>query len=44
MYVMQVKTPAESKYPWDYYKLVSTMSGEKAFGPLSASTCPLVKK
>ncbi len=44
MYVMQVKTPAESKYPWDYYKLVQTMSGEEAFGPLSASTCPLVKK
>ena len=44
MYVMQVKTPAESKYPWDYYKLVATMKGEEAFGPLSDSTCPLVKK
>ena len=44
MYVMQVKTPAESKYPWDYYKLVKKMSGEEAFGPLSDSTCPLVKK
>jgi len=44
MYVMQVKTPAESKYPWDYYKLVKKMSGEEAFGPLSASTCPLLKK
>jgi branched-chain amino acid transport system substrate-binding protein len=43
MYVMQVKTPAESKYPWDYYKLVKKMGGEEAFGPLSASTCPLVK-
>jgi branched-chain amino acid transport system substrate-binding protein len=43
MYVMQVKTPAESKYPWDYYKLVKKMSGEEAFGPLSDSTCPLVK-
>jgi branched-chain amino acid transport system substrate-binding protein len=43
MYVMQVKTPAESKYPWDYYKLVKKMSGEDAFGPLSASTCPLLK-
>ena len=32
MYVMQVKTPAESKGPWDYYKLVKTMSGEEAFG------------
>lgn len=44
MYVMQVKTPAESKYPWDYYKLIKKMGGEEAFGPLSDSTCPLVKK
>lgn len=44
MYVMQVKTPAESKYPWDYYKVVQKMSGEEAFGPLSDSSCPLVKK
>jgi branched-chain amino acid transport system substrate-binding protein len=43
MYVMQVKTPAESKYPWDYYKLVKKMGGEEAFGPLSASACPMVK-
>ncbi len=44
MYVMQVKTPAESKYPWDYYKVVKKMSGEEAFGPLSDSTCPYLKK
>jgi branched-chain amino acid transport system substrate-binding protein len=44
MYVMQVKTPAESRYPWDYYKLIETMSGEEAFGKLSQSTCPLVGK
>lgn len=44
MYVMQVKTPAESKYPWDYYKVVKVMPGEEAFGPLSDSTCPLIKK
>jgi branched-chain amino acid transport system substrate-binding protein len=43
MYVMQVKSPAESKYPWDYYKLVKKMSGEEAFGPLSDSTCRFVK-
>jgi branched-chain amino acid transport system substrate-binding protein len=42
MFVMQVKKPEESKYPWDYYKLVQTMSGEEAFGKLSDSTCPLV--
>jgi branched-chain amino acid transport system substrate-binding protein len=35
MYVMQVKTPAESKYPWDYYKVLKTMSGEEAFGPMT---------
>jgi branched-chain amino acid transport system substrate-binding protein len=35
MYVMQVKTPAESKYPWDYYKTVKVMSGEEAFGPIT---------
>jgi branched-chain amino acid transport system substrate-binding protein len=34
-YVMQVKTPAESKYPWDYYKVVKKMSGEEAYGPLT---------
>ena len=44
MYVMQVKTPAESKGPWDFYKLVGTMSGEEAYGKLADSTCPLVKK
>ena len=44
MYIMQVKTPAESKYPWDYYRLVQTMGGEEAFGKLSDSACPLVKK
>ena len=43
MFVMQVKTPAESKYPWDYYKLVKTIPGEEAFGPLS-TTCPMLKK
>ena len=44
MYIMQVKTPAESKGAWDYYKLVDTMSGDEAFGKLADSTCPLVKK
>ncbi len=43
MYVMQVKAPEESKYPWDYYKLVKKMSGDEAFGPVSNSTCSLVK-
>jgi branched-chain amino acid transport system substrate-binding protein len=44
MYVMQVKTPSESKYPWDYYRVVQKMSGEQAFGKLANSTCSLLKK
>ena len=43
MYVMQVKTPKESKYPWDYYRLVKKMSGEEAFGPITG-LCPLAPK
>ena len=44
MYLMQVKTPAESKYPWDYYKVKQVLPGDQAFQSLSASRCPLVKK
>jgi branched-chain amino acid transport system substrate-binding protein len=43
MYVMQVKTPQESKYPWDYYKLIRKMSGEEAFGPITG-LCALAPK
>jgi branched-chain amino acid transport system substrate-binding protein len=44
MYLYQVKKPADSKYPWDYYRQVAVVPGDKAFQPLSASACPLVKK
>ena len=44
MYLVQVKKPAESKREWDYYKILATIPGEKAFRPLSESKCPLVKK
>jgi len=44
MYLFQVKTPAESKEPWDYYKLVETVPGDTAFRPLDAGGCPLVKE
>jgi len=44
MYLMQVKTPEESKYPWDYYKLKATIPAEEAYQPLSLSTCPMIKK
>ena len=43
-YLFEVKKPEESKYPWDYYKLVATISPEDAARPLSESECPLVKK
>jgi branched-chain amino acid transport system substrate-binding protein len=43
MYVMQVKSPQESKYPWDYYKVVKVMSGEEAFGPITG-LCALAQK
>jgi len=43
IYVMQVKSPRESKYPWDYYKVVKQMSGEEAFGPVTG-LCPLAPK
>jgi branched-chain amino acid transport system substrate-binding protein len=43
MYVMQVKKPAESKYPWDYYKVIKVMSGDEAFGSQPDPTCPLIK-
>jgi len=44
MYVMQVKTPAESKYPWDYYKVIKVMSGEEAYGSQPDPACSLSKK
>ena len=43
MLLVQVKTPAESKYPWDYYKVLATLPADQAFRPLSESECPLVK-
>jgi branched-chain amino acid transport system substrate-binding protein len=44
MYLMQVKSPAESKEPWDYFKLAQTIPGEEAYTKLANSKCPLVKK
>jgi branched-chain amino acid transport system substrate-binding protein len=43
MYLFQVKSPAESKGPWDYYKLVATIPADQAFRPLDEGGCPLVK-
>ena len=44
MYLVQVKTQAESKGPWDYQKVLRTIPASEAFRPLSESDCPLVKK
>ena len=44
MYLFQVKTPAESKGPWDLYRRLATIPADQAFQPLSESRCPLVRK
>ncbi|MBF5095621.1 ABC transporter substrate-binding protein [Azospirillum sp. INR13] len=44
MYLMQVKKPSESKGAWDYYKVLETVSGDKAFRPMDQGGCPLVTK
>ncbi|MDB5800790.1 MAG: transporter substrate-binding protein [Rhodocyclales bacterium] len=44
MYLLEVKKPEESKYPWDYYKVVAKVPGEQAFQSLEKSTCPFIKK
>src|SRR5262245_39358409 len=44
MYLCQVKSPQESMYPYDYYKLLNTVPGEQAFRPLSEGGCPMVTK
>lgn len=40
--LVQVKKPEESKYPWDYYRILAHIPGEQAFGPPDPA-CPLVK-
>jgi branched-chain amino acid transport system substrate-binding protein len=44
MYLFEVKSPAESRKAYDYYKLVKTIPGDQAFRPLAQSECSLVKK
>ena len=44
MYLFEVKKPAESKGPWDYYKLRATIPAAEAFRPIAEGDCPLVKK
>jgi branched-chain amino acid transport system substrate-binding protein len=40
--LVQVKKPEESKYPWDYYRILAHIPGDQAFGPPNPA-CPLVK-
>jgi len=43
MYLLQVKTPTESKSEWDVFKVIGTIPADKAFRPLNEGGCPLVK-
>jgi branched-chain amino acid transport system substrate-binding protein len=42
-YLFQVKTPEESRGPWDYYTLLQTIPANEAFRPLAEGNCPLVR-
>jgi branched-chain amino acid transport system substrate-binding protein len=44
MYLVQVKSPAESKGEWDLYKVLATVRGDDAYRPLADGGCPLVKQ
>jgi branched-chain amino acid transport system substrate-binding protein len=44
MYLLQVKSPAESKSEWDVFKVVDTIPADKAFRPLNDGGCPLIAK
>jgi len=44
MYLVEVKTPAESSGPWDYYKIIATIPGDQAFRPAGEDGCPLIKQ
>jgi branched-chain amino acid transport system substrate-binding protein len=43
MYLFQVKSPQESRYPWDYYKLLRTTPADQAFRPMDQGACPLIR-
>jgi branched-chain amino acid transport system substrate-binding protein len=44
MFLVQVKTPAESKYPWDYYKVLKDIPADQAFPSVEQQKCPLAGK
>jgi branched-chain amino acid transport system substrate-binding protein len=43
LYLFEVKKPSESKKPWDYYKQLAVVPGDKAFLSAKDSGCPLTK-
>ena len=43
VHLVEVKSPGESRGPWDYYKVVATIPAEEAFRPMSEGACPLVR-
>jgi len=43
MLLLEVKKPEESKYPWDYYKVLAEVPGDQAFRPMKDGGCPLIK-
>jgi branched-chain amino acid transport system substrate-binding protein len=43
IYLFEIKMPEESKYPYDYYKLVSTIPADQAFRPMTDGGCPMIK-
>jgi len=43
MFLFEVKTPEESKAPWDYYKVLAEVPGDQAFRPMKDGGCPLIK-
>jgi len=44
MYLVEVKKPEESRYPWDYYKILQTIPGEEVFRPMDDGGCPFLAK
>jgi branched-chain amino acid transport system substrate-binding protein len=44
MYLIEVKAPEQSKYAWDYYKILATIPAAQAFHSIDETKCPLVKK
>jgi len=43
MFLLEVKKPEESKYPWDYYKVLAEVPGDQVFRPMKDGGCPLIK-